>query len=105
MYVIRRLCKSSLAALMLVSYSNQEGESVGSQALDNVVMLSDVIRHTITDESSSTFSQVGEFISKHIKYIWLGTYYQFYIYSFRDRGTFTFTGRYKHWNYFSNEYQ
>ena len=79
MYVIRRLCKSSLAALMLVSYSNQEGESVGSQALDNVVMLSDVIRHTITDESSSTFSQVGEFISKHIKHIWLGTYYQFYI--------------------------
>ena len=69
MYVIRRLCKSSLAALMLVSYSNQEGESVGSQALDNVVMLSDVIRHTITDESSSTFSQVGEFISKQIKHI------------------------------------
>ena len=79
MYIIRRIYKSSLATFILVSYSNQEGESVVSQALDNVVMLSDVIWDTLTDESSSTFSQVGEFISKHIKHIWLGTYYQFYI--------------------------
>ena len=50
---------------MLVSYFNQEGGSTGSQALDNVVMLSDVIRHTITNEYSSNFSQFGEFISEY----------------------------------------
>ena len=51
---------------MLVSYFNQEGGSTGSQALGNVIMLSDVIRYTITNESSSNFSQFGEFISEYI---------------------------------------
>ena len=51
---------------MLVSYFNQERRSTGSQALDNVVMLSDVIRYTVTNESSSNFSQFGEFIGEYI---------------------------------------
>ena len=51
---------------MLVSCFNQEEGSTGSQALDNVIMLSDVIRYTITNESSSNYSQFGEFISEYI---------------------------------------
>ena len=55
-------------------YCNQEEGSTGSQALDNVVQLSDVIRLTRTNESLSPFSQGGEFISKYTKYVWLGMF-------------------------------
>ena len=60
------ICKDILVYYVIHYFLFQETKSAGAQALQNVVMLADLISHTLeTDGNESTsFSQSGESISK-----------------------------------------